>query len=152
MAVTPASFRTAFPAFANTTTYPDPFVQFWLTQALGFLNEGRWSTLMDFGTMLWAAHWIALQAKDQRIAAIGGTPGAATGPIASKSADKVSISYDTKAASELDAGHWALTTYGLQYLRLARQIGAGPVQVDQQTSSVQYSGMAWSGPFPYGGG
>jgi hypothetical protein len=52
-----------------------------------------------------------------------------TGPVASKSIDKVSVSYDTAAAAMKDAGDFNLTTYGVRYLRIAKMMGAGGLQL-----------------------
>lgn len=149
MAVTIASFRSSFPEFIDPVKYPDGQITFWLTNAGLMLNAGRWAALLDLGTSLFVAHHISLQAKNAATAAFGGVPGAASGPVASKGVDKVNISYDVGSVAEEKGGHWNLTTYGQQYLRLANQVGIGPVQVGPGTDAegVSLYSMAWAGPF-----
>lgn len=129
MTVTVSSFRTDFPEFASTVTYPDASVAFWLAAAGKLLSVDRWAELLDLGTELFMAHNLALGARDQKAATAGGIGGSSAGLVASKAVDKVSVSYDTGAASIEGAGAWNLTTYGTRYIQLARLIGAGGVQL-----------------------
>lgn len=147
MTVTASSFRASFTAFADATKYPDGMVNFWIAQSLLMMDAARWGNLIDYGTSLFVAHNLVLQGDDVRTAAFGGNPGIASGAVSSKSVDKVSISYDTSAASEDGAGAWNLTTYGQQYIRQARMMGMGPVQIDQQTSGIaSNTSGGWPGP------
>lgn len=125
MTVTSAQLRSDFPEFANTTTYPDSLVNMWLTVANSLVNASRWMELTNLGLELVACHHLALSARDQAAATVGGIPGEVKGPTASKSVDKVSVSYDTSAVSLTDAGFWGMTRYGNQFLSLARMMGAG---------------------------
>lgn len=128
MTVTSASLRANFPEFANTTTYPDSLVNMWLTVAVSLVNATRWNELTDLGVQLVTCHHLVLSARDQQAATVGGLPGASNGPTASKSVDKVSISYDAGAVSLDGAGAWNMTSYGIRFLGLARMIGAGGYQ------------------------
>lgn len=130
MTVSPAQLRTDFPEFGDLTLYPDTLVQTWLTVAASLVNADRWMELTNVGMELVTAHHLALSARDQNAAAVGGIPGTMTGPTASKSVDKVSVSYDTAAASLDGAGFWSLTSYGVRYLSLARMFGAGGLQIN----------------------
>lgn len=132
MTVTAASFRADFPEFASTTTYPDAMVSVWLAAAGNLLDAARWGALLDLGTELFIAHNLVLGARDQKAATNGGTGGAASGVMSSKSVDKVSVSYDTGAGTIEGAGAWNLTTYGVRYLQLARLVGAGGLQISPQ--------------------
>ncbi|KVD52067.1 DUF4054 domain-containing protein [Burkholderia ubonensis] len=123
-----SQFRQSFPEF-DATTYSDPLVQFWLTVAVSLVNAERWGELTDLGVALVTAHHLALAAKDQKTAAIGGVPGQVTGPQSSKSVDKVSASYDTAAVASKDGGFWNGTMYGVRYLSLAQMMGAGGMQL-----------------------
>ncbi|MGN5479517.1 DUF4054 domain-containing protein [Cupriavidus basilensis] len=123
-----AQFRKDFPEFADTTRYPDSQVSFWLNVSVSMVNPQRWGELTDLGIELCTAHNLVLGAKDVQAAAVGGILGQASGPLASKSVDKVSASYDTGAATIDDAGAWNLTGYGVRYLTLARLMGAGGLQ------------------------
>lgn len=150
MTVTASSFRLAFPEFANTSAYPDPRVDFWLSLSVNMFNVDRWGAMLDHGMMLLVAHNLALGARSLKDAEFGKTPGQASGPVNNKSVDKVSIGYDTTSATEENAGAYNLTIYGQQYIRLARLIGAGPVQVDVPTpgsSQSLYSGLPYTGPY-----
>ncbi|ACR28704.1 DUF4054 domain-containing protein [Burkholderia glumae] len=124
-----AQFRQTFPEFGDATQYSDVVVQIWLTVAVSLVNPLRWCELTDIGVGLVTAHHLALAARDQKTAAVGGVPGAAAAPQSSKSVDKVSASYDTSAVTLDSAGFWNSTMYGIRYLTLARMMGAGGLQV-----------------------
>lgn len=129
MSITPSQLRSDFPEFADSTKYPDSLIQMWLTVAASLVNASRWMELTDIGIELVTAHHLVIALRDQTAAAVGGVPGEMTGPTASKSVDKVSKSYDTSAATLDNAGFWALSSYGIRYLGLARMMGAGGLQV-----------------------
>lgn len=145
MTVTAASFRTHYPEFVDSAVYTDSQIGYYLTIAVLLLNANRWKSLLDVGCELFIAHNLALEAIAQKTSAAGGVPGAMSGVVASKSVDKVSVSYDTSASIMPNAGHWNLTIYGARYIKLMRMFGAGPLQVGGGESPA-YSGMAWPGP------
>lgn len=124
MTVTAAQFRLDFPEFADTVKYPDPMVTFWLNYAALMLNADRWATALNFGIELMTAHQVALAARN-----LTGTPGAILAPQSAKSVDKVAVSYDTSAVRLENAGHWNGTSYGIQFIQLARMMGAGGMQL-----------------------
>lgn len=126
-APTVSDFRSTFPEFADDL-YSDDQVTTWLTFAQSMVNECRWGSLYGLGVSLVAAHNLYLGAKNQDAALGGGTPGEVTGSVASKSIDKVSVGYADNATFE-GAGDWNLSTYGVRYLRTARQMGAGGLQL-----------------------
>ncbi|CAJ0719394.1 hypothetical protein LMG6871_02834 [Ralstonia edaphis] len=127
--MTPADFRTDFPEFTDSTKYTDASIQFWMGIAVSFVNPDRWGVLTDLGVALVTAHHLVLGQRDQAAAAVGGVPGEIKGPTASKSVDKVSVSYDTGAVALSDAGFWNLTTYGVRFMTIARAMGAGGMQL-----------------------
>jgi Protein of unknown function (DUF4054) len=127
--MTPAAFRSVFPEFSCTSTYPEPTVQLWIGLAGKMLNAERWDELIDQGTGLYVAHHLAIGVRDQQAAEVGGVPGAVTGPQTSKSVDKVSVSYDASSVTLADGGFWNMTSYGIRLLQLARYVGAGGVQL-----------------------
>ena len=145
MTVTNASFRADFPEFASTVTYPDGTVNFWMNIAAKMTNLDRWADMADMGQELFIAHHITLQARAQKEAANGAIPGAGSGPVSSKSVDRVSVAYDTAIAAEADGGNYNLTTYGSRYLHFARLFGAGPIYVGIG-SLPPSAGLAWPGP------
>lgn len=121
MTVTTAKFRQDFPEFGDTTRYPDAMVTFWLNFAVAMLTPAaaRWDTVFDMGVELMTAHQVTL----------GVRAGALAAPTTSKAVDKVSVSYDTSAVTLENGGHWNGTAYGVQFLQLARMIGAGGIQL-----------------------
>jgi hypothetical protein len=129
MTVTASSFRADFPEFASTTNYPDAQVDFWIDAAGQLVSEDRWGTLYDFGVELLVAHNLTLGRRDQVAVAGGGVGGASGGVVSSKSVDKVSVSYDTGAATFEGAGDLNTTMYGIRWNRLARMFGAGGLQI-----------------------
>lgn len=128
-------FRQQFPAFANSVRYPNGQVDFYLTIASFMLNECRWGRMAPFGRSLIAAHFLAL--ATQAASNPRGIPGTIVGVLNSGSVDKVSYGRDVQSVMEENAGHWGMTTFGLQYLRFARIYGAGPVQVGWMSGWVR---------------
>lgn len=124
-----AAFRAAFPEFADSSIYTEESVSLWLTFATAQVNARRWGTQVNMGIYLYTAHEVTLAGQNLKTASIGGTPGNISGPVNSKTVGSVSVGYDTQAATEKDAGHWNLTSYGKQFIRLARIFGAGTVQL-----------------------
>lgn len=124
-----ADFRAAFPEFADIVRYPDAQINFWAALAEAQVNCNRWGTQTQTGQYLYVAHEITLAASNQKTGIIGGTPGGTSGPVNSKTVGSVTAAYDTAQAAEKDAGYWNLTTYGKQFIRLARLFGAGAVQL-----------------------
>lgn len=157
MTITPASFRNDLPAFSDVVAYPDSAIAYWAAFGAQFLSVDRWgpgsdvatsppSTVFDFGLELWVAHNLVLEKMANDSAATGASPGLSQGPASSKSVAGVSISYDTQAGIETDAGHWNLTTYGTRFIRLLRQMGMGPVQITGTAPAYASSSGAWPGP------
>jgi len=127
--MTPADFRTIFPEFTDPAKYTDASIEFWMGIAASLVNPDRWGVLTDQGIALVTAHHLVLAQRDQATAGVGGAPGEVKGPTASKSVDKVSVSYDTGAVALSDAGFWNLTTYGVRFMTIARAMGAGGMQL-----------------------
>lgn len=94
-----------------------------------FVSESRWEDSWSFGVCLFAAHELTMGVIAANAAASGGTPGASTGILASKSVGPLSKSYDTSFAKYDDAGYWNLTTYGQRYWYFMRLFGAGGTQL-----------------------
>jgi hypothetical protein len=125
--MTPAQFRSDFPEFANAT---DAQINLWLTVATALVDPARWDELTDIGVELVTAHHLAIALRNARAGAAGGAgAGAVGGPVASKAVDKVSVSYNTSATQFEGEAFWNMTTYGIQYLQLARMFGAGGFQL-----------------------
>ena len=122
-----AAFRAVFPEFGDAAKYPDAQVQYYLDFAVQSLRPEAWRNLLERGTGLFVAHYLAMSA----ISRAGTIPGRGQlGIVASKSVGPASISYDNSAISaQADAGHWALTSYGLMYWELMRMVGTGGWQI-----------------------
>lgn len=123
MTMTPAEFRVLFPEF-SLGEYPDQTVGGWLAVAALSLNAERWGALFNHGTALWVAHHLA-----SGMGKVGGGVASQGGIAASKSVDKVSVSYDTGASTIEGGAHWNTTRYGVEWLKLARMIGSGGLQL-----------------------
>lgn len=148
MTVTVDSFRAEYPEFADAGRYPSPMLQTAIVLAGKMMDGARWGDLLDHGTSLVVAHRATMRRKAMVDATFGKIPGAASGPVSSKGVDKVNMSFDTAAVNEEGAGHWNLTTYGQEYIRLARIIGMGPVQIGApDANSSAPTGGFYAGPF-----
>ncbi|WP_321147811.1 DUF4054 domain-containing protein, partial [Serratia marcescens] len=65
-------FREDFPQFSNTATFPNAQIQFRLNLADQLLDENNFGEVFPYLAELFVAHYMALQAADNRAAAIGG--------------------------------------------------------------------------------
>jgi hypothetical protein len=145
MAVTPATLRVTFPEFSNTEKYPDAMVQMWLDLAVNFVNVGRWAEMADHGVALYAAHHLILAQRAGGMSTRNGVAGGGrVGIQTSKSIDGVSVSHDVSSVTQDRAGHFNMTVYGLQFVNMARLLGAGPVHIGADLG-VAGVGGAWPG-------
>lgn len=122
-------FRQRYPAFADSSAYPDSQIQIYLDLADAFINKRRWPTAVAAHARgLFVAHHLTMfLGKGIQGAANAGALG--PGVAQSKTVHDVSVSYDNTLASYDQAGHWNLTRYGLDWYQLSRMVGAGPVQL-----------------------
>src|ERR1700749_691592 len=123
--MTPESFRQMFREFAEPDITTDDAINLYTGLATNFLDPNRWGATLDYGIALYVAHHIALDQRAVATAQAGGIPGDVRGPSTSKTTDKVAQSYDTKAVTFEDEPVWNMTTYGVRFITLARQFGAG---------------------------
>lgn len=124
-----ATFRQQFKEFSDITAYPDDDVDLHLAVGALSLDAGVWGDFHDRGLGLFIAHNLAIGAQDTATSAAGGVPGKVSGPMTSKSVDKVSASYDTKATTYEGAAFWNMTSYGIRLYQLAKLVGAGGRQL-----------------------
>lgn len=124
-----SSFRESMPMFADTDLYPTAQFNFYLNMGKKLLLESRWDDLLDEGLTFFVAHYLTLYLRSMDAVDIGGDAGQVVGNETSKSVDGVSYSMDVSSVSLTDAGQWNQTTFGIQFLQLARMIGAGGVQL-----------------------
>ncbi len=129
--VTEAQFRADYPEFTDTTKYTSSAFALWSNVAGMLLGPAamRWDTMFDTGCELVIAHHFAVSARNQLAAAAGGLPGEIAGPVTAKSVDKVSVSRDAGAVTTEGDAFWNMSTYGVEFMMLARLIGAGPIQL-----------------------
>lgn len=147
--VTVALFREHFEEFKDPAQYRAVLIQRFLDiaqgpadgSAPGQLNPDRWGDNIDLGTELFVAHWITIFARNKRAVDAGGLPGAYTGPVSSKSAADVSVSYDTSMVKLENMGMFGLTEYGALFFQMAEYAGAGGIQLGVP------NGMAGLAPF-----
>lgn len=129
MALDVAKFRNDFPEFADAARYTPTSINFWAGIGEKVVSQDRWGDLYNQGLELFTAHNIVLAAGNKTAAATGAVPGQANGVVSAKKVGDVGINYDNTTALELNAGHWNQTTYGRQYIRLARLLGQGCYQL-----------------------
>ena len=131
MTLSAAAFTQNFPEFGNTTVYPTAQITFWIGQAYNALNAYRFDPMsLDLAASLYVAHNMVLAARDAAAAAaVGGLPGGTSGPLASKAAGGLSVSYDTGASSTAAAGIYNATTYGQRLQKMLQTFCTGPLYV-----------------------
>lgn len=104
-------------------------VNFWVTLATQQVDVCVWKDSWTAGVSLYVAHELVLARQNVQAAGVGGSPGQQGGIASSKQVGSVNVQYDPQTSTERDAGYWNLTTYGKQFIRLARIFGAGCVQL-----------------------
>ena len=132
MAVTIASFRQSFPEFADPGVYDGGLITMFTDLAVNaFQNAARWDpNVIDYGTGLFVAHHLVLQARASQTADVGGIPGTVEGVRNNKSVDKVAVGYDVDSVTlNEQASFWNMTTYGIRFLQLTRAFGSGGYQL-----------------------
>lgn len=144
--ITNVQFRKDFPEFAVPNKYNESALTFWLGLAYDhFFNAPRWGETLNIGVEMFVAHQLVLEADALAAVSVNGQPGQYVGAVSSESVDKVSVNYDTNTTVDEGAGHWNLTVYGKRYIRLARMIGAGGIQLGIGCAPP-FNGPAWWGP------
>lgn len=151
--ITVAYLRSVFPEFASAVKYPDEQVNFWLMYAAIFLPRHRWRQAIGLGTLLFVAHNLVLGGLAAAEGAKGAPPSMTVGPIVSKTVGDLTINYDAALGMLEQDGHWSMTSYGTRFVKLARQMGNGWVQIGighapiGSPGSVGYPmGLPWVGP------
>lgn len=124
-----AAFRTAFPEFSSSVVYPTEMINIWVGLAAAMVDQCRWKSQWNIGVSLYVAHELVLASQNVRASKVGGSPGQQGGVASQKTVGSVTVQYDPQTSTEKDAGYWNLTTYGKQFIRLARIFGMGPIQL-----------------------
>lgn len=123
------TFRVAFPEFADTVKYPSQMIEFWAALAQAEVSFNLWKTQYLTGIYLYTAHQITIAAQNIKLANVGGAPGSTSGITNTKTVGNVTVGYDASTSTEKSAGFWNQTTYGKNFIRLARIYGAGAIQI-----------------------
>lgn len=126
---TVSDFRRDFPQFADEMKYPDPIIQFRLNLADTLIDGSAMGDMFPYLAELFVAHYMALYAADKASGAVGGAGGATSGVVASKSVDKVSVSYDNSSTMNADAGFWNFSRYGAEFYQMLMLFGYGGIQL-----------------------
>lgn len=147
--VTNAQFLKDYPEFKDSIAYPESAITYYLTWATVLMNADRWGSVLPLGVELYAAHFLSEEYLAYRNSQVGQAAGAVSGPIQSKSVDKVALTYDVSAVIDTDAGDWNTTMYGRRLWRLIQMAGMGPIQVGIGCTPLWvFNGTAgaWPGP------
>jgi hypothetical protein len=112
MSATVAMVRARAPEFA---TVVDADVQVFLDSAALQMNASAWGARADLGQTYLAAHELAIARPDLAGAA---------GPVQSESVGQVSVAYAV-AQPGATAGEYSGSRFGVEYMRLVRQLGLG---------------------------
>ncbi|MBP2155752.1 DUF4054 domain-containing protein [Erwinia rhapontici] len=126
---TVSDFRRDFPQFADETKFPDPVIQFRLNLADTLIDGSAMGDMFPYLAELFVAHYMVLYAADKASGAVGGAGGATSGVVASKSVDKVSVSYDNSSTLNADAGFWNFSRYGAEFYQMLMLFGCGGIQL-----------------------
>lgn len=155
------TFRADYAEFANTTTFPDSAINYWIGIGTMLLTD-RWGVSIpapaqspstsqcfyDYGMELFVAHNLVLEATAMRDASIPGSiPGVTKGPIAGTAAGDVSVNYAPQLTVDMNDGIWNSTVYGQRFIRLAKMVGGGGLYIGAGSSPYDplSSGNAWPG-------
>lgn len=129
MSFTPSDFREEFAEFLDPGAYPDSQLNRIAARVSKLIDPCRWDEMYDYGVSLMVAHTLVLRTRAESKSYVGSIPGEVQGPLTAKAVDDVSGSYDASSVVIEGGGDWNLTTYGIEFLRLGKQFGAGGSQV-----------------------
>lgn len=121
-------FLTGFPEFES---YGQGRCEYFLSQAINSIPDGRFGKETDYGRMLFAAHHLTILGSGED------TSAKATElkrPIASKAVGSANVSYDTGTGTDAEAGEWNLTKYGRLFWALLKRYRRMPTIVTGRTS------------------
>ena len=112
--MTPAEFKAAYPAFADVA---DSAIQAQL-DTFALIYKGDYGDLSDYLMGLYVAHQTTVF-----------TVNTGSGPkqnVTDRTVDNMSWKYEKSSSSD-KAGDFASTKYGLEFSRLMRMFGQGPI-------------------------
>lgn len=108
-------FLSVFPEFES---YGQGRCEYFLSQAINSVSDGRFGKETDYGRMLFAAHHLTILGSGED------TSAKATElkrQIASKAVGSANVSYDTGTGTDAEAGEWNLTKYGRLFWALLKR-------------------------------
>ena len=120
MAITPADIKTRYPEF---TDVPDARIQFFIDDAVLYLNEPRSGCFYDKLLSLLVAHYLALSAQQE----LGNNK--PNGPVSSMSEGDTSIGFATPTINNDSQYYYAQTAYGLEFLNFRSYVSGGGIIV-----------------------
>lgn len=124
-----AEFRTEFPEFSDTSVYPSTMILSKSFVAELQVLECTWKRMRQYAVKLYVAHELTISSQNVKAAKVGGVPGTSGGIANTKTVGSVTVGYDSNTSTEKDAGWWNRSTYGQEFIRLARIFGAGAIQL-----------------------
>lgn len=120
-----SEFRSTLPEFSDASQYGDSQIESLIDLADELMVSKRWKgAIKERATALFVAHHLVIDSQNNA----GGSPGSIQGPVQHKSVGGVDVDYNLEYVMHDNGSYWNTTNYGIQFLRLARMIGAGPVQ------------------------
>ena len=139
MAADSDTFIQVFPEFQRLAVNKGA-IDFWLLQAANQLALGVLGKNADLACYLFAAHNLVLNAQDFRdVQGVDGLPGDTLGPVASKSAGGLSVSYDTGSLADDSAGVYNSTSYGQRLWKMIASASLGGVYAGQFVRPTVFS-------------
>ena len=119
--VTVQDWREAFPEFANAETYPDGYLQRFLTQAQSYISTQNYRLSPQTRILaieLMSSHLLTLSAVDAQGNPISASGGVSGGIIAGATIDGVSVQMVAPIAADAFEQWIQSTPYGKQYWAL----------------------------------
>ena len=143
-----ALFRMQFPAFANTTAYPESLLSMYFTQATCYINAYDHCRLrgdcLQLALNLMTAHLAALNALDP-------SGGGGVGAVSSATIDKVSVTTQIPTAATAFRQFLIRTGFGQQLSALLsiKAVGGFMVGGSQERGSIRQAGGRYPGAWPW---
>ena len=117
MPTTVIDFRVRFPEFSDEVKYPDARIEMFITDAELEVCEDVFGKFYSLGVCYLAAHFLTVGSKTGKTGKGGGSSSLA--PIASKTADKLSVTKAIAAVDPSDPNSLLYSTaYGQRYLEI----------------------------------
>jgi hypothetical protein len=114
--ITAADIKTRFPEFANVV---DSRIEFFITDAVNYLNESRAGRFYNKLLSLLVAHWLTLSAETETGLKRG------RGLVLSESQGEKSTSFGSFAAKNLSEFYFQQTAYGTEFLIFRSFVAGG---------------------------